>query len=534
MTTRRNLRWAMLLSLLVTPLAALTSGCAVLGFGSVREGAYIQKPMPVPTLASPPVASAIPEPPPLPDEKVPVVEVSNEPLVLQDVLASTSEHFPLLYAIEQERQVSAAQRLSAEGQFDTSFRLRALDQEGTFDSARFDMGLEQPLPFSGVSVFGGWRLGNGDFPIYRGSAKTGDGGEFRAGLNVPLLQNRQIDPRRAKLRAAQIQEQIAEPTIRRARLDYLRGAAQAYWLWVGTGSQYDVARQLVQLARNRQSLIEEQRRADLVPETMEALNLRLLASREEQQLAAERALQQAAIRLSLFLRRSDGDPVVPTSVRLPDRFIDSSPSRPNTSRLDDDIAKALAERPEMARFQLQKEKASVDLQLARNQLYPAVNLFAGGTQDVGGAKKTYTGQGPFETDRTAVEVGVSVEVPLQRRDARGRANATEAQLTQLLAQERYARDEIAAQVQDAVSELDQTYKRLGKARTELREAVRVRSMETESFQVGRTSLVDLNLQEMAAAEAQAKVIAMLTMLFRAEAEYLVALGAEPAPITPAD
>lgn len=502
------------------------SGCGLLGFGTMREGAHIDNPIPIPVLAPAPVAEKLPTPPPPPATDSTNVQ-SETPLRLTDVLASTNEHFPLLLAVEQERTVAAAARLSAEGQFDTTFSTRTVEQEGTFDSTSVDLGMEQPLPFSGASVFGGWRLGDGDFPIYGGSAKTADGGEFRAGLKVPLLQNREIDPRRAKLRAAQIEEQLAEPTIRRAQLDYLRGAAQAYWAWVGAGAQYDVTRQLVELAESRQAFIDEQRRAELVPETTEALNLRLLAGREEQQLAAERALQKAAVRLSLFHRTPAGNPVVPDSARLPSQFIETKPAPPYTSNLSDDIAKAVIERPEMERFQLQKGKTSVDLQLARNQLAPAVSLYAAATEDSGSAKDTYTGEGPFETDRSAVKVGVSVEVPLQRRDARGRADATEARLTQLLAKERYARDEIAAQVQDAVSELDQTYKRLLKARVQLAQAVRVRSMETESFRAGRTSLIDLNLQEVAAAEAQAKVIAILAKLFTAEADYAVAMGAEP-------
>jgi len=506
------------------------TGCAMIQ-SPMPAGANIQRPLSAQRLPPPPAPGKLPEPPkstPITKETPPTPAApSTATLSLPEVIISTQTHFPLLYAVEQERAISAGQRTSAEGQFDTMFRVRGLNQGGTFANGRLDLGLEQALPIGGASVFSGWRLGNGDFPIYYGDRKTADGGEFRAGVTVPLFQNRDIDPRRARLRAAQITELLADPIIRRARLDFMRNAAQTYWSWVGAGAQYTVAAEVLQLARDRQAFIDEQRKEQLVTETVQVLNRRLIASREEQLLFAERQLQQSAVRLSLFLRNANGDPVIPSSDRLPVAFIDFTPTRPNPAQIEPDIAVAIIQRPETARFMLQKERAAVDLKLASNQLYPVVNVFAAAAQDAGSAKRTFTGDGPFSTERTTVEVGLAVEVPLQRRDAVGRIQTAQAQITQLHLQERNARDEITAQVQDAASELDLTYKRIEKARVELREAIRVRDLQAESFRGGQSSLVELNLQEVAAAEAKTKVVAILSSYFRAVAEYLAALGADP-------
>ena len=119
---------------------------------------------------------------------------------------------------------------------------------------------------------------------------------------------------------------------------------------------------------------------------------------------------------------------------------------------------------------------------------------------------------------------MTFEMPLPFRNARGLTNVAQAQLAQLLAQERFARDEITAQVQDAVSELVLTYRRVAKAREELKHALRVLELETVSFKGGRTSLVELNLQEIATAEARVKVVAVLGAYFGAVANYRAALG----------
>jgi outer membrane protein TolC len=445
---------------------------------------------------------------------------------LDEVLTSVRLAFPLLYAVEQERGIAAGQRISAEGLFDTIVRAGGINQAGTFANTRLNLEVEQPSPFSGGSTFAGWRRGQGNFPVYYGDRKTADGGEFRAGFTLPLLRDGPIDRRRVILRQAQIAEQLADPIVRRARLDFLRAAAQAYWTWVAAGAEYHIAADLLRLARDRQTFIDVQRQEGLVAESVQVLNLRLIASREEALLAAERTVQQAAVQLSLFFRNEVGDPILPDSAWLPRQFLELMLPRPNPEYLRDDVELALRLRPELAEFRFRKEQIAADLALADNELYPAVNLFAAAAQDVGGARKTFTGQGPFMTDKTTAEMGLAFEVPVQRRDARGRIQSSRAQLAQLLARERYARDEIAAQVQDAVSELIQTYQRVDRAREELRLATRVRELETEAFRAGRTGLIELNLQEVAEAEARVKVAAILAAYLRAVAEYLAAIGAD--------
>ncbi len=494
-------------------------------------GAAIRDPLPAPRLPAPKPPAELPAPPkvdPLPAAKLRPGSDPAAPLALREVLESVQAYFPLLYAVEQERAIAAGQRFSAEGAFDPVLRARGSEQAGTFSNGRLDISVEQPFAAGGAGVFAGWRNGQGNFPVYAGDRKTGDGGEFRAGLTVPLLQGRDIDPRRARLRAAEIQEQLADPAVRRARLDYFRGAAQAYWAWQAAGAQYRVAAELVALAEKRQEVVDARQKGGLISQSAPALNRRLVASRREALLAAERGVQQGAVRLSLFLRDAAGDPVVPPADWLLADFLDLSPPPPNPACLKDDVALALGRRPELVRFQLDKERRTVELQLARNQELPTLNAFGAVAQDVGFAKKTLTGEGPFKTDRTNAELGAQFELPLPRRDARGRVRAAQAQLAQLLAQERYARDEVAAQVQDAVSELTQTFARVTQVREEQRQAARVLEIEAALFDRQQTSLFELNLQETAAAEARARAAAVLGLYFGAAANYLAVIGADAA------
>ena len=526
--TRTSGRWAACWAWAISALG----GCAITE-SPLPPGAFVRKPILSPALHPPPVPADLPDPPVDPPVlTVPEPDVTGAAppplppggLALSDVLASVEAHFPLLYAVEQERAIAAGDRLAAEGNFDTMIRGRAMNQTGTFANTRIDGEVTQPLPWHGADLFAGWRNGQGNFPVYYGDRITGDGGEFRAGVRVPLLQDRAIDDRRVALRQAQIAEQLAEPVIHEARLDYMRSAARAYWTWVAAGARFQVADELLGLAENRQAFINEQRRLDLVAETVEALNRRLIATRQEARIVAERGLQQAAIQLSLYLRDENADPIVPRPDRLPVQFASAVPQEPDPDRLPTDIALALEARPELARIRLQKERLVTEFQLARNDQLPTLDLTAAANQDIGFAEKNFIGTGVFRTNRTAAEVGLVFEVPVERRDAKGRAIAARSALSQLLARERYQRDAITAEVQDAASELAQAYRRLARAREAYRQAVRVRELEAESFRGGRTSLVDLNIQEIAAAEEKAGVVSTLADYFRALADYQAALG----------
>ena len=53
---------------------------------------------------------------------------------------------------------------------------------GTYENYRSDFGLSQQFMTGGMSAFGGFRTGFGDFPTYNLGQKTADAGEFRGGL----------------------------------------------------------------------------------------------------------------------------------------------------------------------------------------------------------------------------------------------------------------------------------------------------------------------------------------------------------------
>ena len=490
-----------------------TIGCVGPWNRPLRDDAHIRRPVATEAIPAAPSPTALPEAPAVPAPKV----VAGGILELPTVLDSVRDTFPLLYAAELERPIAAGQRIAAEGQFDTVVRSRFVNQNGSFDSRVFDVGIEQATPYSGATFTAGYRTGFDQFPVYNGDRLTAEGGEFRVGATVPLLRGSAIDPRRARVRAARITQQLADPIIRRARLDFDLAAARAYWTWVQSGARYEIAADVLKLAEDRQKSLD-QRKGKVDPGDVAVDNLRLVNLRKSDLVRARRGVEQAGFQLSLFYRDAAGNPIVPKADQLPRRFIDTIVPKPDPTALAGDAVAALQQRPELVRFQLLRQRLGIDLKLALNDFYPTLNAVTGVSQDAGAGKK--------DLDRTNYQAGVVFEMPLARRDALGRTGVAQAQIVQTLLNERDARDRITAELQDAVSELVRTYEQLELNRIALEKALEVRDFEERRFKNEVANIIALNIREVVAVEAENAVVNAVADYFRAVAVYRAVLGGD--------
>lgn len=449
---------------------------------------------------------------------------SSSELELGDVVGSIENHYPLLAAALQEQGITSGQLVAAQGAFDVNLRARETGQLGTYPSQRITMGFDQNTDWNGASFFAGYRQSTGEFPIYYGDRKTGDGGEFRAGLSIPLLANREIDRRRTTLAQAEINRAMADPTIAAQRLDFVRAGSRAYWTWVAVGLRYRIARSVLKIAADRDSQLAEMVERGAVAQIERTDNKRVIVEREARLVIAERAWQQASIALSLYLRSPDGEPRIPSAASLPPFIPEPLPF--DRSILARDVATALQHRPELMRFDLQRRRTSLELDLARNQLMPNLSLGLEGYQDVGygsAYSKTPLVTGT-ELDRSAYIASLQLDVPLQRREAKGRIFTAESSLAQITAQEKFLRDRITAELQDAASALERAYDLRQKARENVTVAKAVEKGEREKFLLGQGTIVILNLRELVTAEASLSEIDSLAEYQRASADYRAALA----------
>ena len=486
----------------------------------VRQGTPPALPAPRPD-AGPAAPGKVPPPPPR--ELPPILGAEKSvggPLGLDEVLDSVEQNYPLLRAIEQERVLAGGKVVTAMGAFDLNLNASADGTSpATYDSIRSSLGFNQALPNGGMGIFAGYRNGYGEFPTYNLGQKTADGGELRAGIVIPLLRDRAIDRPRAGLQQARLDVQIAEPTIERQRLDFLRAATRVYWNWVASGQRLRIASNLLKLAVDRDEQLKARVEAGPVANIERIDNQQNIALRNGLLVQAQRGFQQSTIDLSLFLRDNTGSPTLAGPDRLPAFPLVQSVS---VSLMDDAIDRAMQMRPEPLRLRLQREKAVVDYRLATNQMMQSVNALVGGSQDLGFSKSPLSG--PNGLDRSNLNASILYNFPVQQREARGRVLQAQALIAQADQQLRNAEDVVRAEVQDTFSALERAYEFFIQAKNRVELVRLVAEAEREQLRLGRSDILRVTLREQAAFDAELLEIGAQQDYFRAQADFRFAQG----------
>jgi len=355
--------------------------------------------------------------------------------------------------------------------------------------------------------------------VYDKDLETNRDGEVRLGARVPLLRDRAIDDRRAGLRTAEIGIERADPVVREQRIVVRRQAELAYWEWLSAGEKFRIAASLLQLAEDRQESLRGAAEEGLIAEIVLVDNERLIAERQAIRIDAERRLQQAAIELSLYYRDGDGSPVIAQQDRLPRSF----PALVAPAvELDVDVDRAREARPELQRLRWEREAKTVGVARARNRTLPGVDLSFQGSQDYGEAANDPDDKGDLE-----VKAGLVIELPLQRRRARGDLRAGLAEIARLDQQIRLVGDRIGAEVRDAYSAWAQAYLRFEQAARSVELARELEEAERIQVAEGNSDLLRLNIREQQSAQAAAFLVDVMTEYFEARAKYRAAIGELP-------
>jgi outer membrane protein TolC len=436
------------------------------------------------------------------------------PLDVPEVLASVDRSFPLIEAARREQDLAAGAAVEARGAFDLKVKASGESLQSYYDNDRLKATIEQPLAPFGMTLFGGYRLGRGEFAQYDAKSLTLQDGELSAGLALPLLRDRSVDARRAGLRVTDIGVDIATQTVAKARLSYFKDALKQYWDWVAAGRQLGVARGLLDLAERRDVDLQAAVGLGQLAPVERTDNVRAILQRRSALVAAQRIVEATAINLSLYYRGPDGAPLRPPVDRLPARLPDPTPLTPDDEARA--IEDALARRPEVLGLRFKRNQQEVETGLAGNALLPSLNLFADLSRDYG--------EGPITRRGNELAAGLFFELPVQRRRASGKLAQAQAKLAGIDAELRFVQDRVRADVQDAASALRAAYASVELVRQELAVARELESLERDRFQLGDSTQFLVNLRELNTADAAFREIKALADYQKALAEFEAASG----------
>jgi len=446
---------------------------------------------------------------------------SPQEVNLDTVIDSVYRSYPLLEAAIQQRTIAAGIHLAASGEFDLMLKASSENNPvGFYENYRQRVGIVQPR-YQGGDVFAGYRIGRGAFEPWYKERETNEGGEFRTALSVPLARDRQIDQRRADLWRANVGRQVADPEINAQLIDFVQEASYAYWDWVASGEKLRIAKGILALAEDRAEGIRRQTEEGALDPPVLTDNLRLIAERRATRASAERKLRQAAVKLSLYFRTTNGRPLIPDDSLLPGF---PPPVEIEPESIAADISTAITQRPEAVVLSMMIRQLEIDFAQASNEFRPSIDAVVGATQDVGTPASATNDKGDFELDTS-----LYFDMPVQRRKARGRMQVARGKIAQLGARRRLVEERIAADVQSVYAALVAAYEQVEQTRQAVEFAEDLATRERRSLELGAADLLTVAFREQFAVEAADKAVDAMLLYFLAEADYRAALAQDQLP-----
>ena len=414
------------------------------------------------------------------------------PITLEDVLTSSSEHFPRVQSAVAEILAQQGRVTEALGAFDLALEQDSLIwADGFYDGLSTNSKLVKPIGPANAKLFAGYRASNDDFPVYQQELVTNDGGEFNLGIVFSMWRDRATDARRVAVDNARLGVREARIELRLARLITQRNAARAYWRWVTTGRELAVYRQLAALAEKRMDGLEQRVTAGDVAAIFVVENRQNLLRRQALVTTAERDFRIAAIELSLYLRDTEGQPRRALEAELPDAFPKAD------FRIDDPqslVDAVLARRPELALLDVDRARGENDLRLAQNLLKPRVDVGFKASQDLGDGSRAREG---FEAI-----VDISISIPLERRRALGQADSARAKLQRLEFDRQLQSEQLANELEKLGVAIDAARRFVAITRDEAAQADIMEQAERRRFEAGASDFFLVNLREERSADAR--------------------------------
>jgi len=236
---------------------------------------------------------------------------TEQKISLHDVLVSTLKHHPQVNQALTIQQQAQASQLQSQGTFDWQVEQESFARtSGFYNGWLLDQEISRALPVANAKVAGGYRISDGSFPIYEDVNRTLSGGEAYVELELSLLRNRNIDKNRAAVIDADIDLDLAGEKQKLILNKLLLEASLQFIDWMRAQQSLEIVEQLVLLAKNRQNAISQKVAAgELARITLTEFTVTLLR-REAELISMQQALENQRIGLSMFLRTSDGTPLI--------------------------------------------------------------------------------------------------------------------------------------------------------------------------------------------------------------------------------
>lgn len=327
-------------------------------------------------------------------------------------------------------------------------------------------------------------------------ATTGLYGNYTIlGAKFSLWKNLTLDPDRARLKNSKYDATIAKGEKSLTELNIGRLGQLTYWEWVTALKVKSVYEVLLKNGETRNEYLEARSKKGDIGRILVTENEQYIASRKGSLQAVTERLIRAEYALSLFYRNENGDPVVPTPEETYEDYPENLSALLDDPKLRMNVDELIAKRPDLKNLALTVERSEVDLELAKQDLRPQLDI----TTEY--FKRTVDHRPEMPLDHMMV-LG-QITVPIERN--LGNGNIAAARARKMVAERRktIGQQSYEAEVMSIRRALPLRLEQVNQAEIEFKKAKELVAAEHMRFKTGGGNLFLVNLREEAQARAEA-------------------------------
>ncbi|WP_375446761.1 TolC family protein [uncultured Fibrella sp.] len=386
---------------------------------------------------------------------------------------------------------------------------------------RWQSGLSVPIMPAGIDLKIGYDRAVGE--RVNPEVKTPPTGLVLVGVNVPVGQALLIDARRTALRQARLGLNLAEAERRKQVNKTLYDAAKAYWEWYLAYRSYQLVNEGFQLADFRfaatrqRALIGEVATID----TTEALIT--VQDRQVQRQQAEVDLQNARLRLSVFLWAANDQPVDLPATVVPQSAVSEPMSDEVVQNL---LSQATQRHPELLKLDAKTSQNQLEERLRRALIQPQINLSASLLSQTPNLAQGYDWNSYYAFGLANHKIGLDIVMPLFLRKERGKLRQVQVKGQQLLLERQQTVRDIQNDVLAARNEMLTLNQQLQVQQRAVVNQRRLVQAEQQRFILGESSLFLVNSRESKLIELGVKLEELRTKYQKAIAALWYAAGEE--------
>lgn len=368
--------------------------------------------------------------------------------------------------------------------------------------------LEKPLRVANSKIYAGVeQISNpGGFlaPIYHTGNPTTQTGNYQLiGIKASLLQNLITNPALASLRNAKLDSRMAKGDKKLTDWDIGRSGQSAYWEWVTALRVMRAYEELLKNGETRNEYLNTRHQKGDSAQIIVKENEQYVASRKGALMAAKERFLRAEFALSLFYRNEEGEPIVPGASEEFEDYPTPLSSALESVDLATNIDEVMKERPDLKNLSLAVDKTQNDLDLARQDLLPKLDLTTEYFQRTESDHNVNYAAGAIDMPRAYLMVMAQVSIPIEWN--LGAGNIAAAKARQMVAKKYQSlgvqtyRLEVEALRQSLKLQLEQ----VTQSEIEFSRAKELVAAESYKFRSGGGNLFLVNLREEAMASAEA-------------------------------